>query len=133
MAVVMTTDEDKLTQVFSNLISNALKHTIRGSITYGYQLLNDDQDIEFFVWDTGSGIAPEFIDQIFTAYASKDAEQKMGFGLGLAICKIIVEKMGGHISVKSQLNVGTTFTFELPFHGTIGGVSTSSPQPPSVR
>jgi len=126
IAVIMHADEDKLTQVFSNLISNALKHTIRGSITYGYKLINDHQDIEFFVSDTGSGIAPEFIDQIFTAYASKDAEQKMGFGLGLAICKIIVEKMGGHINVKSALNVGTTFTFQLPFHGSVGGVSTSS-------
>ena len=126
MSVMMTTDEDKLTQVFSNLISNALKHTIRGSITYGYKLINDHQDIEFFVSDTGSGIDPQFIDQIFNTYASKDAEQKKGYGLGLALCKIIVEKMGGQISVHSKVDAGSTFTFRMPFHGTIGGMATSN-------
>ncbi|MCR4810161.1 MAG: response regulator [Prevotella sp.] len=124
--VMMSTDEDKLTQVFSNLISNALKHTTKGSITYGFNLINDHQDIEFYVADTGSGIEPEFIDKIFNAYASKDAEQNKGYGLGLSLCKIIVEKMGGHIEVKSRVNVGSTFTFTLPFHGTIGGVATSN-------
>jgi CheY-like chemotaxis protein len=126
IAVMMTTDEDKLTQVFSNLISNALKHTIRGSITYGYKIINDSQEIEFFVSDTGSGIAPEFLNQIFNTYASKDAEQNKGYGLGLALCKIIIEKMGGTISVQSCVNVGSTFTFRLPFHGTVGGVATSN-------
>ena len=126
ISIRMVTDEDKLTQIFANLISNALKHTIRGSITYGYNLINDHQDIEFFVSDTGSGIDPEFIDQIFNTYASQDAEHNKGYGLGLALCKIIVEKMGGEISVKSKLNEGSTFTFRLPFHGDIGGVSTSS-------
>ena len=126
ISVMMSTDEDKLTQVFSNLISNALKHTVKGSITYGYNLINDHQDIEFFVTDTGSGIEPEFLDQIFNTYASKDAEQNKGYGLGLALCRIIIEKMGGQISVKSRLNVGSTFTFRLPFHGTIGGIATSN-------
>jgi len=124
--VTMNTDENRLTQVFSNLISNALKHTTRGSITYGYELKNDNSTIQFFVKDTGSGISPEFIDQIFDAYASKDAEQNKGFGLGLALCKIIVEKMGGTIEVKSEVGKGSTFTFSMPFHGTVGGVSTSN-------
>ena len=124
--VMMTTDEDKLTQVFSNLISNSLKHTISGSITYGYKLINDHEEIEFFVSDTGSGIEPEFLNHIFNAYVSKDAEQKKGYGLGLALCKIIVEKMGGRIDVKSSVNEGSTFTFTLPFHGTVGGVATSN-------
>ena len=123
--VMMSTDEDKLTQVFSNLISNALKHTVNGSITYGYRLINDHQNVEFFVSDTGSGIEPEFLGKIFNAYASKDAEQNKGYGLGLALCKIIVEKMGGRIEVDSHVNVGTTFTFTFPFHGSVGGVSTS--------
>ena len=122
--VVMNTDEDKLMQVFSNLISNALKHTTKGSIKYGFNLVNNQEDIEFYVSDTGTGIEPEFISQIFNPYASKDAQQNKGYGLGLALCKIIVEKMGGRIDVKSCLNVGTTFTFTLPFHGTVGGVPT---------
>lgn len=133
MPVTMNTDENRLTQVFSNLISNALKHTPKGSITYGYNLINDNQEIEFFVTDTGSGISPEFIDKIFDTYASQDAEQKKGYGLGLALCKIIVEKMGGHISVKSELGKGSTFTFEMPFHGTFGGISTSNRSAANVR
>lgn len=126
MPVTMNTDENRLVQVFSNLISNALKHTTKGSITYGYELSKDAKRIKFYVKDTGSGIDPQFIEQIFDIYASKDAEQKKGYGLGLALCKIIVEKMEGTISVKSELKLGTTFTFEMPFHGTFGGLSTSS-------
>ena len=127
--VTMTSDENRLTQVFSNLISNALKHTTAGSITYGFELVEnergDDQHISFFVEDTGTGIAPEFIGQIFNTYSSKDAEQQKGYGLGLALCRIIVEKMGGHIDVESTLGKGSKFTFVLPFHGNIGGMSTS--------
>ena len=126
ISVTMNTDENRLAQIFSNLISNALKHTTKGSIDYGYKLINDHQFIEFFVSDTGSGIDPAFIDKIFDTYASKDAEHSKGFGLGLALCKIIVEKMGGHIGVNSKLGEGSTFTFTLPFHGTIGGMATSN-------
>ena len=126
MPITMNTDENRLTQVLSNLISNALKHTPRGRITFGYEILDDGQDISFYVKDTGSGIAPEFIEHIFETYASKDAEQQKGYGLGLALCRIIVEKMGGHISVESAVGEGSTFTFVLPFHGTIGGMATSN-------
>ncbi len=133
MPVMMNTDENRLAQVFSNLISNALKHTPRGSITFGYRIIDDNQNIEFFVMDTGSGIAPEFIDHIFETYASKDAEQQKGYGLGLALCKIIVEKMGGSISVTSKVNEGSTFTFIMPFQGSIGGLSTSNRTTTSSR
>ena len=126
MPIMMTTDENRLTQVFSNLISNALKHTFKGVIQYGYEAIDDGQRIKFYVKDTGTGIAPEFIEHIFDTYASKDAEQQKGYGLGLALCRIIVEKMGGSISVDSVVNEGSTFTFELPFHGTIGGLATSN-------
>jgi CheY-like chemotaxis protein/nitrogen-specific signal transduction histidine kinase len=122
----MTTDENRLTQVFSNLISNALKHTSKGMINFGYRMTNEGHTIQFFVKDTGSGISPDFIDHIFDAYASKDAEQQKGYGLGLALCKIIVEKMEGNIKVESQEGKGSTFTFEMPFHGTFGGLTTSN-------
>jgi len=126
MPITMNTDENRLTQVLSNLISNALKHTSRGRITFGYEIMEDGQSISFYVSDTGSGIAPEFIDQIFDTYASKDAEQQKGYGLGLALCRIIVEKMGGTINVTSTVGEGSTFTFKLPFHGSIGGMATSN-------
>ena len=129
--VVMNTDENRLTQVFSNLISNALKHTPKGEITFGYRMKDEGQNIEFFVNDTGSGIAADFIHHIFDVYASKDAESQKGYGLGLALCKIIVEKMGGHIGVESELGKGSSFTFELPFHGTFGGIATSNRSNPT--
>ena len=118
--------ENRLTQVFSNLISNALKHTASGSITYGYRLINDGQDVEFYVTDTGSGIAPEDLPNIFKTYMSKDAENMAGYGLGLPLSKIIVEKLGGSIHVKSELGRGSTFTFNIPFEGTIGGLHKNS-------
>lgn len=126
MNVTLNTDANRLTQVFSNLISNALKHTSHGSITYGYRLINDGQEVEFFVTDTGTGIAEEDLKHIFNTYMSRDAENQNGYGLGLALCKIIIEKMGGSINVISQLGKGSTFTFILPFEGTIGGMRKNS-------
>lgn len=124
MVVTLNTDANRIMQVFSNLISNALKHTSKGSITYGYRMVSDGQDVEFFVSDTGSGIAPEDMEHIFKTYVSKDADtMQNGYGLGLPLSKIIVEKLGGTISVSSTLGEGSTFRFVLPFEGTIGGVS----------
>ena len=126
MNVTMTTDENRLVQVLSNLISNALKHTPRGMIKFGFHLDEDMHNITFYVSDSGTGIDSKFLPHIFDTYASQDADQQKGYGLGLALCRIIVEKMGGHIAVDSTLGEGSTFTFELPFHGTIGGLSTSN-------
>ena len=123
MTVTMNTDANRLIQVLSNLISNALKHTTKGSITYGFRVISEMKEIEFFVKDTGTGIEPEFLNSIFNTYASQDAEQQKGYGLGLALCKIIVEKMGGTIRVDSTVNIGSTFTFVLPFQGTVGGLN----------
>jgi len=126
LSVVMNTDANRLTQVFSNLISNALKHTSVGKIAYGYKILNEGTMIEFFVEDTGAGINKEDIEHIFETYVSRDAETtKNGYGLGLPLCKIIVEKLGGKISVESEVGKGTIFRFSMPFHGTIGGVDKS--------
>ena len=126
MKVTLNTDANRVTQVFSNLIGNALKHTVKGSITYGYRLINDGTDVEFFVTDTGSGIDPNDLENIFGTYVSRDAEEQKGYGLGLALCKTIVEKMDGTISVQSKLGEGSTFRFVLPFEGTIGGMSKNS-------
>jgi len=124
MPVTFNTDANRLTQVFSNLISNSLKHTSSGTISYGYKVLDDGQNIQFFVQDTGSGIAKEDIAHIFETYVSRDAEtNKNGYGLGLPLCKIIVEKLGGTISVESEMDKGSLFTFVMPFEGTIGGVN----------
>ena len=126
MNVTLNTDANRVTQIFSNLISNALKHTVKGNITYGYRLINDGQEVEFFVSDTGTGIAPEDLESIFETYMSRDAENQNGYGLGLSLCKIIVEKMHGTIGVTSKVGQGSTFRFVLPFEGTIGGLSKNS-------
>lgn len=124
MPVTFNTDANRLTQVFSNLISNSLKHTTSGTISYGYKVLDDGQNIQFFVQDTGSGIAKEDLAHIFETYVSRDAEtNKNGYGLGLPLCKIIVEKLGGTISVESEKGKGSLFTVVMPFEGTIGGVN----------
>ena len=123
MGVTMNTDENRLIQVFSNLISNALKHTSSGKIAYGYKVIDEGQTIEMFVSDTGSGIAKEDLEHIFETYVSRDADTNQnGYGLGLPLCKIIVEKLGGNIHVESEPGVGSTFTFTLPFEGSIGGM-----------
>ena len=124
MPVTFNTDANRLTQVFSNLISNSLKHTSSGSISYGYKVIDEGQNIQFFVNDTGSGIAKEDLHHIFETYVSRDAEtSKNGYGLGLPLCKIIVEMLGGTISVDSEIGKGANFTFVMPFEGTIGGVN----------
>lgn len=124
--VILNTDVNRVTQVFCNLISNALKHTISGSITFGYRVSEDDKEIIMSVKDTGSGIPAEDIDSIFQTYVSKDAKQQKGYGLGLPLSKIIVEKLGGHISVTSEVGAGSTFTFVLPFDGKRIGTNTTS-------
>ena len=126
MKVTLNTDANRVTQVMSNLIGDALKHTVKGSITYGYRLINDGSEVEFFVTDTGSGIDPSDLENIFGTYVSRDADAQNGYGLGLALCKTIVEKMDGRISVQSRLGEGSTFRFVLPFEGTIGGMSKNS-------
>ena len=127
MTVMLNTDGNRISQVFSNLISNALKHTTQGSISYGYRLINYGQDVEFYVSDTGSGIDPQDIDNIFKTYVSKDADFiQNGFGLGLPLSKIIVEKLGGTISVSSKLGQGSTFRFTIPFDGSVGGLAKNS-------
>ena len=123
MNVTMNTDANRLIQVFSNLISNSLKHTSQGKIAYGYKVQEEGQMIEMFVSDTGNGIAKEDLEHIFETYVSRDAENNNnGYGLGLPLCKIIVEKMGGTLTVESEVGKGSTFTFTMPFEGSIGGV-----------
>ena len=119
-------DINRITQVYCNLISNALKHTITGSITFGYCVSDDEKTITMKVADTGSGIDPKDIDSIFQTYVSKDAEQQNGYGLGLPLSKIIVEKLGGHISVNSKLGVGSTFSFTFHFDGSYVNNNTTS-------
>jgi len=111
----LVTDEGRLEQILTNLIGNALKYTERGVIEFGYSL--DNNQIIFFVKDTGVGIDPQMQTMIFERFRQvEDVTDKRfgGTGLGLSISKGIVNLLGGSIWVESKLGVGTTFYFTLP-------------------
>ncbi len=111
-------DEKRLRQVLLNLLGNAIKFTEVGSVTltvsYGAESLQRDR-IRFEIRDTGVGIPPEHLEQIFNPFEqTQDGKrQTEGTGLGLAISQRIVELMGGQISVTSELGVGSVFAFDV--------------------
>ncbi|HAF30030.1 MAG TPA: hypothetical protein DCG75_13400 [Bacteroidales bacterium] len=108
-------DDSKLKQIIYNLIGNALKFTEKGSIDFGYKLI--DQQIEFFVKDTGIGIHSKYQKHIFDRFNKIEYKTNIygGTGLGLAISKGLIEKMNGEIWLTSKEGEGTTFYFTLPF------------------
>lgn len=109
-------DETKLVQILTNLIGNALKFTQQGSINFGYTIKNNE--LEFFVEDTGIGVHPEMHEKIFKRFRQVEStmERKFGgSGLGLSISKAYVELLGGKIWLISELDKGSTFFFTIPF------------------
>jgi PAS domain S-box-containing protein len=108
-------DGVRLRQVLNNLIGNAIKFTPFGTIEIGYEVKTDT--IEFFVSDTGIGIAPEFRDKVFDRFFQVNSQENgknSGTGLGLAISKAIIELMNGRIWVESSTGNGSVFKFEIP-------------------
>ena len=127
-SLVISTDRNRLFQVFSNLIGNATKFTAKGSISFGYKLT--EKEIVFHIADTGSGISDDKIDKIFDRFIMAN-NQVQGTGLGLSISKIIVEKLGGKIAVQSKMETGTTFTFTLPYISVNGDMKWEEKLPPA--
>ena len=111
--LLLYTDQRRITQVLNNFISNAMKFTNTGSITFGYEEPKDGY-IRFFVTDTGTGIPPEKVADIFNRFVKLDSF-KQGTGLGLAISQNIVRELKGEIGVVSELGKGSTFWFTLPY------------------
>lgn len=110
------TDETKLTQILSNLIVNAMKFTEKGLVKYGCEI--KDNDIQFYVSDTGIGIPQELHEKIFERFRQSDlsiSRKYGGTGLGLSISKSYVELMGGKIWLESRPGEGSTFYFTIPF------------------
>ena len=105
-------DSGYLNQVVTNFMSNAIKFTHRGTITVGYRI-DARQQFEMFVEDTGIGISIENQEAVFDRFMKVDSFVQ-GTGLGLPLCKSIIEKMGGHIGVISELGKGSRFWFTLP-------------------
>ncbi len=104
-------DPMRIKQILNNFISNALKNTVQGHIEVYYE--TDTDGIRISVSDTGCGIPPDKLEMIFERFEKVDSFAQ-GAGLGLSICKSIVEKMNGVITVDSTMGVGSTFTVELP-------------------
>ena len=107
-------DKNRITQVLINLISNAIKFTSKGSITIGYNIVDDEKNIEFYVEDTGMGIDENDMQKIFNSFVKLNTYIS-GTGLGLTICKNIVEQMKGSISVSSVKGEGSRFSFKIPY------------------
>lgn len=114
----LNTDMVRLRQIFFNLLSNALKFTNEGLIVFGFQS-NSNNEIEFFVKDTGAGIPYEFQTVLFERFRQADdslSRSHGGAGLGLAISKGLVELMGGKMWFESKPERGSSFYFSLPFN-----------------
>jgi len=117
----IVTDQTRLKQIISNLVDNAIKFTNKGRIEIGYDLKKENI-IEFFVKDTGIGMSKEDQKYIFKRFRQAENSKGKtygGTGLGLTICKSLVELMGGKIWVQSEVNKGTVFFFTIPSKTTI--------------
>ncbi|MBW8331550.1 MAG: response regulator [Prolixibacteraceae bacterium] len=120
--IQVKTDGNRIRQVICNLLNNAIKFTKEGKISFGYTI--QENFIEFYVSDTGMGIAPENLSLIFNRFRQVKAANSHlneGNGLGLAIAKALVEKLGGTIGVNSKSGIGSNFAFTIPYETEIVG------------
>ncbi len=117
--LIIFADPHLLTQVFQNLLSNAIEYTPGGKITIGARVISPDDVVECWVSDDGAGIPEDLIEKVFERLET-DPEKKGGTGLGLAIVKEVVEAHRGQVTVESKLEEGATFRFTLPSKGPSG-------------
>jgi len=115
--LIINGDEERITQIFSNLLDNAIRFTPKGTVTFGVTLLNE-YEAEFFVSDTGIGIAKEKQELIFERFSQADtgiSRSYGGTGLGLAIVKKLLEIMNSEIILESEPQKGTRLSFKLTY------------------
>jgi signal transduction histidine kinase len=106
-------DEAHLIEVLTHFVNNASKFTAEGFITIGYHYNEDNKTVSFFVKDSGKGIPLEEQDLIFSRFYKRDIFMQ-GAGLGLSICKQLIERIGGQIRVESVPDKGSCFSVILP-------------------
>lgn len=118
---IIKTDDEKVDEILTNLVRNAIKFTGEGSIYFGYVLKSDSEpaELEFFVKDTGIGIPQKLHQLIFERFRQGSESHSRGYegsGLGLSISKYYVEMLGGKIWVESEEDRGSTFYFTIPYN-----------------
>lgn len=115
--LVVITDGARISQIFTNLLHNAIKYTDSGSITFG--LKQEDEELRFYVKDTGEGIKSEYLEEIFDRFRKIETDRskkiRPGTGIGLSISKTLTELLGGKMSVSSEYGSGSEFSFTIPF------------------
>lgn len=129
-------DPTRLNQIVSNLLNNALKFTESGQISIHISLAQNDENLRIEVRDTGIGIAKDKVKTIFEEFNQADqstTREYGGTGLGLAICKKLVEAMDGKIWIESEVDVGSSFIFELPLNGIEISQTISVPRPENLE
>jgi len=116
--IKLYSDDKKVSQILRNFISNALKFTPEGEVRVSARMLDSDH-IEFAVSDTGIGIAPEHIPNLFKDFVQLDVrlqKRLRGSGLGLSLARKFAEMLGGRVAVESHLGKGSRFSVVLPVH-----------------
>lgn len=111
------TDETKLKQIITNLVTNAIKFTEKGTVTLGYIINEEQKNIQFYVNDTGIGINEDNLDKIFERFRRIESDLSIkvgGLGLGLSISKAYIELLNGSITLESILGKGSKFYFTIP-------------------
>jgi len=114
---IMVSDRDRMSQILTNLLGNAVKFTHEGSVTFGYDLL-DNNTLQFYVKDTGIGIPEENFSSIFARFQQVDnsySRKYKGTGLGMSISKGLAQLLGGDLIFESEYGVGSTFYFTIPY------------------
>ena len=113
----ITTDKEKLVKILTNLISNAVKFTDKGTIVLFYEIDIQSSSIHFYIIDSGIGIEKDNYEKIFKRFIKIENDHSIrggGLGLGLTLTKAYVELLGGQIALESELGVSTTFKFSIP-------------------
>ena len=112
-------DDNRLRQAINNMLNNACKFTSKGKITLGWRQSHDGNKVSIFVQDTGIGLSEDDAKMAFIRFYKKDSFQQ-GVGLGLSISQGIIKRLGGEITVASELGSGSRFTISLNVYG--GGI-----------